>query len=82
MKSKEKVLVDELLALMPVESDGDWGPQPITCRWCACWLESIRAVEHEPDCFAVEYLGQKAVCEEYKNLSIFVSDIKGHYSIG
>lgn len=29
----------ELLRLMPVQNYGDWGPNPIVCRWCGAWLE-------------------------------------------
>lgn len=54
----------ELLRLMPVRSDSDWGPNPIICRWCGCWLEYGDSSEgkpeekHHKDCFAVKFLGR------------------------
>jgi hypothetical protein len=54
----------ELLRLMPVKSDGDWGPQPMMCRWCNCCLsytdgpEGQRIEKHKPNCFAVTILGR------------------------
>ena len=61
-------LRQELLAQMPmpVPSRGDWGPQPIVCRWCGCWLDYSDSSEgrpeelHAPDCFAVKHLGRPA----------------------
>lgn len=58
------VLKKELLSLMPVQSCSDWGPQPIICRWCDCWLEygddySKKPKEsHKKECFAAKYLGR------------------------
>ena len=58
-------LFAELLNLMPIKSDGEWGPQPIKCRWCGAWLDyddgrSKRKPEelHKANCFAALYLGR------------------------
>lgn len=53
----------ELLHLMRVKSNSDWGPSPIVCRWCACWLDYGDKIgkpkeEHTPKCFAVRILGR------------------------
>lgn len=56
----------ELLRLMPVQHDSDWGPNPIVCRWCGCWLKygdnsSGKPVEdHAEDCFAARFLKRPA----------------------
>jgi hypothetical protein len=65
-KSKEVTMREELLRMMPVNSDHEWGPQPIVCRWCGCWLEYTDASpgrpdeRHKEDCFAALYLGRPA----------------------
>ena len=58
-----KEMRQELLRLMFVKSDSDWGPCPIVCRWCGCWLEWDDGVstgkpeeKHRQDCFAVRNL--------------------------
>jgi len=59
-----EAMKNELLRLMHVESNNDWGPSPIVCRWCGCWLRygdrsAGRPVEeHETGCFAVAHLGR------------------------
>ncbi len=59
-----KEMERELLRLMFVKSDGDWGPCPIVCRWCGCWLEyddnskSKPDELHHPDCFATKVLNR------------------------
>lgn len=64
MTATEVALRAELLRLMPVNSDNSWGPNPVVCRWCACWLEyndnsqSKPAELHEPTCFAAVHLGR------------------------
>lgn len=56
----------ELLRLMRTRNNGDWGPNPIVCRWCGCWLEygdgSREKIdeEHDPACFAVQHLNRPA----------------------
>lgn len=46
----------------------EWGPDPVICRWCGCWLYStstsrwgevseVHDGAHKPDCIAVRYLG-------------------------
>lgn len=56
----------ELLKLMKVRVGGDWGPDPLVCRWCKTWLEYTDSSPgkppglHTPDCFAVLHLGQPA----------------------
>lgn len=62
-------LKDELLSLMEVQGNGDWGPNPFRCRWCGCWLaygdssEGRPEERHQQDCFAVEHLGRPARAE-------------------
>lgn len=45
---------------------GDWGPDPVVCRFCYCWLYSkdqygkvteVHAGAHRKECLAVKYLG-------------------------
>ena len=56
----------ELIKLMPVFNDADWGPQYYTCRWCGCYVgsepdfikEGGNWQLHKEDCFAVKYLGR------------------------
>lgn len=54
----------ELLKLMIVSLDSDWGPNPDVCRWCHCWLRygdgspGAPKEEHKKGCFAVKYLGR------------------------
>lgn len=54
----------ELLRIMPVKTESGWGPDPIVCRWCGCWLEYTDNSEgkpdehHKPDCFAAIHLGR------------------------
>ena len=67
MPDTKDPLVEELTRLMYIESKGDWGPQPIICRWCRCWLEysddsNGRPKElHKTDCFAAKFLGRPAL---------------------
>ena len=66
LKTENLILAAELRRLMPVKFQSDWGPQPIVCRWCECWLEygddsSERLEEeHDRNCFAVLHLGRPA----------------------
>lgn len=60
-----KEMKQELLRLMFIKSDSEWGPQPIICRWCGCWLEwgddlskGKPEEKHSIDCFAVRFLGR------------------------
>lgn len=54
----------ELLKLMIVSLDSDWGPNPDVCRWCHCWLRygddspGKPKEEHKKGCFAVVHLGR------------------------
>lgn len=54
----------ELLNLMLMESRGSWGPTPLVCRWCECWLRYTDKStgkpyeNHAKDCFAVKMLGR------------------------
>jgi hypothetical protein len=57
-------LKKELLDGMKVRLDSDWGPNPIVCTWCHCWLEygdsSPGAPEekHKKWCFAALHLNR------------------------
>lgn len=54
----------ELLRTMKARVDSGWGPNPIVCKWCHCWLEwgdgspGAPKEEHKKDCFAVRHLGR------------------------
>jgi hypothetical protein len=57
-------LREELLKGMRARLDSDWGPNPIVCKWCHCWLaygdgspETLKE-EHKKGCFAVVHLGR------------------------
>lgn len=64
MPQKSDELAEELIRLMPVQSDNGWGPNPIVCRWCECWLEYTDSSRGKPeerhaqDCFAVKFLNR------------------------
>lgn len=61
---KENRLVNELVKLMYVQDEGEWGPNPVRCRWCGCWLSysdgsTEKPIEkHESSCFAAVYLNR------------------------
>lgn len=62
---KEDELKEELLRLMLVEVETEWGPGYKVCNWCRCSLGrggagTQYAEEHSPRCFAVVYLGRPA----------------------
>ena len=61
MKNKNIIaLKKELLNLMCVKVTGEWGPEPIICRWCNAWLNNDEHDKHNSNCFAVKYLDQKS----------------------
>ena len=70
----------ELLDLMPVATDSDWGPQPIVCRWCGCWLrygdksEGKPIENHARDCFAHLHLDRPGTKKAGRGASLVAED--------
>jgi hypothetical protein len=58
------LLKKELLDLMETTFESDWGPNPVVCRWCKCWLryndlsKGTPVEAHNKNCFAARCLGR------------------------
>lgn len=67
-------LPEDILAWLRKMATGhkgeEWGPDPVICMWCSCWLYSlnhnyevseVHDGAHKADCLAVKYLGASTV---------------------